>query len=422
MPEQNPPARPHKPLRVMYFVGYPQRMAGANRSFIALVTSLPPGVEPLVVAPVEGPVVDALRAAGISCTIISPVGAAATLKKEALQVPLFRRLWRLGGLAPFVYGVYRFIRRNRVDLVHANCPISAVLVKPAAVLARRPLVEHVRGELPYSPRLSALAERVGDRMITVSEAVRQSLSPAAREKTRTVYNGIAELPAPRRRIEWLEEKRAQGVCVVCCFASVVPFKGQHHLVEAVAKLNARGWRGDRAVFVCVGDLANQEYAEWVQALAAERGIDNLVFTGWEDDPFAFYAAADVAVLPSVSGERLRLNGREIDVRGNEGFPRTHLEAMRFGLPIVGTRIAGVPEQVEDGVTGLLVEPGDPDGLADALERLIASPELRARMGAAGRQRVERLFSTRAYVRGVLDVYAELLGEARLPPVPRAEAA
>lgn len=103
-----------------------------------------------------------------------------------------------------------------------------------------------------------------------------------------------------------------------------------------------------------------------------------------------------------------MDGERIEVRVSEGFPRTHLEAMRFGVPVVGTRIAGVPEQVEHGVTGLLVEPGDPAALADALERVLACPEQARSMGRAGIERVDRLFSTRAYVDGVLRVYSEIL--------------
>jgi glycosyltransferase involved in cell wall biosynthesis len=81
--------------------------------------------------------------------------------------------------------------------------------------------------------------------------------------------------------------------------------------------------------------------------------------------------------------------------------------MHFGLPIVGTAIAGVPEQVADGESGFVVPPGDPAALADRLERLVTSPDLRRAFGEAGRARVARLFSTEAYVEGVLQVYRGL---------------
>jgi glycosyltransferase involved in cell wall biosynthesis len=203
--------------------------------------------------------------------------------------------------------------------------------------------------------------------------------------------------------------RARGRLVVCCFASVAPFKGHHHLVRAVAELNRRGWR-DRVLFLAVGDFpeGSREYHAWLWELCREQGVDNLTFTGWQADPFPFYQLADVTVLPSVSHERLQLPGGTVQVRGTEGFPRTHLEAMALGIPVVGTRIAGVPEQVVDGGTGLLVPPSDPAALADALERLLASEPLRRTLGSAARERALERFSTAAYVAGVCREYDRIL--------------
>lgn len=395
-------------------------MAGANRSLLELVTNLPEGIDPLLVVATDGPVADAFRAAGVPCRVVGPTGGGSAIKKEALRGSLARRIWNLRVLPGFAFRLFRVVREERIDLIHANDPLSAIFILPASRLARRPLVTHVRGEIPFGGPLRRLAERAGDRFITVSAAVRGSLGPRARGRASAVYNGIEGLPTSPRTLPWLEGLRARGVAVVCCFASVVPFKGHHHLVAAVRRLNERGWR-DRVVFLCVGDLIAQHYLyqAWLRDEVARARIDNLMFTGWQDDPFAFYRCADISVLPSVSEERLTIGGEQVEVRGNEGFPRTHLEAMRFGVPVVGTRIAGVPEQVADGETGLVVEPGDAEALADAIEAMLASPERRREMGARGLERVERLFSTRAYVEGVLRVYESLL-PGRVPVTGAAE--
>lgn len=90
-----------------------------------------------------------------------------------------------------------------------------------------------------------------------------------------------------------------------------------------------------------------------------------------------------------------------------------LEAMACGKPVVGTRIGGVSEVVDDGVNGLLVEPGDVDGLTNALLMLLRDPALRARMGQAGRARAEQRFDQRRQVPEAERIYAEMLaGEAR----------
>jgi glycosyltransferase involved in cell wall biosynthesis len=136
-------------------------------------------------------------------------------------------------------------------------------------------------------------------------------------------------------------------------------------------------------------------------------IENVTFAGWQPDPFPYYASCDLTVLPSISQERLLMHDRVVEVRGNEGLPRTNLEAMCFRLPVVSTDIAGVREQVVDGDTGIVVPPGDEAALADALGRLIEDRGLRESMGAAGRRRVEEVFSIDRYVSSVVDVYDRL---------------
>ena len=89
-----------------------------------------------------------------------------------------------------------------------------------------------------------------------------------------------------------------------------------------------------------------------------------------------------------------------------------------GLPVVASRVGGVPEQVVDGETGLLVDPGDPKPLAAALERLTGDPALRRRLGAAGRARAEERFDLEPFRRAHLELYSRELATRRLPaPMP-----
>lgn len=408
------PGRATRPV-VLFFVAYPYRMAGANRSLIELVTNLPVHIRPIVLTTAEGPVADAYRQAGIPCSVLTPPRAFTSYGGDLLRRSSVAKAWSLATIVPYTFTLYRLLKRYRVDLVHVNEIRGALLAAPAGRLCQLPVVQHLRGEFSLGRVHRAIFEVTANRIIAVSEGTRATLSPRGKRKTSTVYNGVREAQGSARRIRYIEELRARDVRIVCCFASVVPFKGHHHLVGAVDRLREQGW-GERLAVFCVGEFVSgyEDYHRWLLELAAARGIQNVTFTGWQDDPFVFYRYADVSVLPSVSLETIMIGHREVEIKGAEGFPRTHLEAMAHGVPIVGTRIAGVPEQVEDGVTGLLVDPGDEIGLADALSGLLVDTHRAREMGQRGRERALERFSTASHVSRIVDLYENLLSAKGTP--------
>lgn len=162
---------------------------------------------------------------------------------------------------------------------------------------------------------------------------------------------------------------------------LVPDKGQAVLLEAMALLEARGIEVE---LTFVGDGPDRT------ALEAAAG-PSVRFAGavGQDRIRALYEEADAFCLPSFA----------------EGVPVVLMEAMATGLPVVTTRIAGIPELVEDGAGGLLVAPGRADVVAAALERLAGDPELRARMGRAGRERVLAAYGIADAVERLAELYA-----------------
>src|SRR5690606_12083170 len=133
--------------------------------------------------------------------------------------------------------------------------------------------------------------------------------------------------------------------------------------------------------------------------AAVLGLEDRVrFTGWVDQDAVrdALAAADVMVLPSYA----------------EGLPLSVLEGLAHGLAVISTPVGAIAEVVEDGVTGLLVQPGDVAGLALALERVIGDPALRARLGAAGRARWEREHALAPHARRIAALYDEVAPRPR----------
>jgi glycosyltransferase involved in cell wall biosynthesis len=106
---------------------------------------------------------------------------------------------------------------------------------------------------------------------------------------------------------------------------------------------------------------------------------------------------------------------------SEGLGRVVLEAMACGRPVIGTRVGGIPEMIEDEITGLLVSPGDPNGLAESLLRLLEDPKLAEAMGRRGRAKVESLFTEEKYFRGFTELLtlADAVGRSRRLPTAAA---
>jgi glycosyltransferase involved in cell wall biosynthesis len=220
--------------------------------------------------------------------------------------------------------------------------------------------------------------REAEFVVAVSDWSRERLRascPESADKIVRVYNGIDPEEFPEQAA--LPERARPRIVDV---ARLIEFKGHHFLVDACAELQRRGIE-----FECtlVGE------GPWRERLAARiraAGLGERVCLAGlrsQGEVKRLLLDSDVFALPSIVDEK-----GACDV-----LPTVILEAMASGLPVVSTRLAGVPELVEDGATGLLAEPGDPIGLADALAKLLASRELRRSFGEAGRKRLEERFAS-----------------------------
>jgi glycosyltransferase involved in cell wall biosynthesis len=168
-------------------------------------------------------------------------------------------------------------------------------------------------------------------------------------------------------------------------------KGYPTFLQAAARIS-RVLPGCR--FLAVGgETLTQGYGDMLLKMARELGLaDSVRFLGWREDVADILRAADVMVLPSLV----------------EGLPLVVLEAMACGRPVVATAVNGTPEAVVHGETGLLIAPNAPDELCESVLRLLRDPGLAASMGAAGRRRVENMYTLRRYVTQTEDFYGSLL--------------
>jgi glycosyltransferase involved in cell wall biosynthesis len=194
----------------------------------------------------------------------------------------------------------------------------------------------------------------------------------------------------------VESREDSGRFGVACIGTLHEVKGQSYLIDACRILAARGVDVE---CLLVGDGPDEpDLARRV----ADAGLGERVrFLGRLDqnEVRAVLARADAVAAPSVPTS----NGRR------EGIPVALMEAMASGVPVVASRLSGIPELVEDGRSGLLVEPRDAGSLAAALQRLAEDHDLRRRLGAAGRVKVEQEFDLRQSARRLSERFASEVG-------------
>jgi glycosyltransferase involved in cell wall biosynthesis len=280
----------------------------------------------------------------------------------------------------------------RPDLLAAHSSKAGTLGRLAGRSLQVPVVFTVHGWAftPGVPALQAalyrrierLAGPFASRIITVSEFDRRlalDARIATADRVVTVHNGMADV-APALRAD--PARTPPRLVMIARFGAQ---KDHPTLLRALAGLRQHQWELD---LIGEGPLMAQ-----TKSLATTLGIDGRVrFLGQRMDVDQVLAGAQASLL----------------VTNWEGFPLSILEAMRAGLPVVASSVGGVGESVRDGETGYLVPRGDVELLRDRIGRLLASAELRARLGAHARLRYEQQFTLGHCVSGTLAVYRDVL--------------
>jgi glycosyltransferase involved in cell wall biosynthesis len=360
------------------------------------------------------PLLDRLRKEGYNVHVAcSPGPRLPSLEKEGYSVhpiSIARKVSPLSNVQS-LWCLYRLMRRERFAVVHVHTPVAAALGRIAAKLAQVPMVVYTAHGfyfhelMPRWKRRSiisierALGQWCTDLLLTQSAedadtAVREKI--AANERVVWIGNGVdpQEFVRPpsetvRTKLGFTSENRVIGF-----IGRLVREKGVEELFEAMARVATQF---PKARLLVVGDTLKsdrdtQTIARLNRIITSER-LDNVVkFTGFRDDTPDLLAIMDVFVLPS----------------HREGMPRTILEAMAAGKPVVATNIRGCREEVLDEATGLLVPVCNSDALAEAILRILSDDELAHRIGEAGRKRVQEEFDEADVLRRQVDVYRKLL--------------
>lgn len=316
------------------------------------------------------------------------------------RIPLVRPVSPRNDMAAF--WALRSLLRERFAVMHTHMAKAGAIARSAAISSRyRPVMVHTYHghvlEGYFSPpvrevfvRIERRLARRTDALIAVSEHVRDellALGIGSPDRWHVIPLGVdlSELLASDESSGVLRERIGldEGTPLVGVLGRLARIKDHETLIRSIARL------GD----VHLAILGDGEMRDASVALCEQLEVSHRVhFVGWWTDVASAIADLDVVALTS----------------RNEGTPVSLIEASAGAKPIVSTDVGGVRAVVDDGVTGLLVPPGDEEGVAAALGRVLADAALRARMGAAGRAHVRDRFDKVRLVADIRALYSSLL--------------
>ena len=260
------------------------------------------------------------------------------------------------------------------DIVHTHGTPALLHAFPAYMLGKLPPMVHTFhfGNYPNVPKKYLYAERIGirfaKRLVAVSYHQRDAVMRAlyVRPKSiKTILNGVAKIPVPNNTGYREAVRKKLGVgkndILIGCVAVLTIQKGITYLLDAVRQVSDKS-KDIRIVIIGGGPLQ-----ENLETEADNKGVSEVVsFLGWRNDADELMAAFDIYVAPSLW----------------EGLSISLLEAMSAGLPIVATDVGDNSKVIKNGLSGLLVPPGDADALGDALQEMINKRDEAKRMGEA----------------------------------------
>jgi glycosyltransferase involved in cell wall biosynthesis len=320
-----------------------------------------------------------------------------------IDVQVFPNPYFVHGVKPHkdiraLWPVFRAVRRFNPDIVSAHSTKAGYATRLVCAVLRKPVIftahgwAFTEGRSTWQRPILALAERLAAgttaAIICVSAYDRElalKFKVAPPEKLVLIHNGVDPAPLLSAKGERVREEFGLGKALVLVMVGrLAPQKDPLTLLEACKLLEA----DFRLMIVGDGELRGR-----AEAFVSQNNLrDKVTFTGERHDIPEILAASDILVLASRW----------------EGLPLVIIEAGIVGLPVVASAVGGVPELIEDGVTGFIVPPGNPQALADILQKLVGDARLRHKVGAAAREKVLREFTLNNMLTKTHQLYEDIL--------------
>jgi glycosyltransferase involved in cell wall biosynthesis len=372
------------PARTVLFVNsWSTAHGGSSTSLLDVVTHLDPArYRPVVMCPAEGELPARLREVNVPVMV------------RGIHRPTREELHRFLLEAPLHW---RWLKSERIALVHGNTSASRRSIVQAAVSAGVPYIQHVRNVVrnPQSPYGYQVAERIVCNSDATAAVFRADQALGA--KTVTLYNAVDLAQYDGERETRREELALDASRPIVGFVGqIVPRKGVTTLITAMSEVLARV---PDALLVIVGCAPPDETAYEIECrrLVESLGLgEHVRFTGYRRDVPAFMRTFDVFALPTRS----------------EPFGKVVIEAMAAGCPVVASHVGGIPEIVTSPQLGLLIPPDEPAALSAALLEYLTNPDRRRAVANSGYVSVRSRFGMAAMLHNLQALYDDVLGSDR----------
>jgi len=362
------------------FVNHASNLTGASISCLTLITGLGKEYEPVFATREEGPLVGRLKESGIKSYVLKDRGF-------------------LG--ITYMMMFLKIVRDEKIDLIHLNtltpfCKYAGI----AGFLKNIPIVWFVRENplISRSRRLRFWLKRLAAKIIFVDQDTKeQLLGNDPTDRVEVVYNGVdTERFKPFESEFFLKKFSLQGdILLIGYIGQITERKGVAYLIQALPLIRRK--TANFKLLLIGGHKAEDEaYVSMIKEMIRGLSLENHVcFTGVVEDVSSAINNLDIIVLPSLE----------------ERCSRVLIESLACGKPAIATRVGGTPEIIADGVNGFLVNPKDPEGIAEAALKLLEDRGLRMMMGKEGRTKAEKVFDLSKNLNTMRDIYRKIYKES-----------
>ena len=343
---------------------------------------------------------EGLASEGVKNTLVCPPGSEIT---RSISAAISVREVPLAGDADlrFIARFRRVLRKEQPDIVHLHSRrgadylggVASRMEQCRVVLSRRVVSREPKWIVPWKYRLY-------ERVVAISDSVRDTLIRSGVDPLKIVVvpSGVdSDQYRPEGDRDWLASEFGvdADAPLIGMVANYIPIKGHRFLVEALPAVLERF---PNLKVLCFG--RGDHEASVARQIVRAGLADHVIMAGFRTDLDRVLGGLDLLVHPAT----------------REGLGVSLLQASSCGVPIVASRIGGIPEVVEDGVTGILVPPENPEALTAAITQMLKNPDSARQMGRRGRKRIQAQLTVVQMVRGTMAVYSELLNTRGIRPM------